>query len=454
VLITAEGVPLLLGTLQIAYPPGYLIVDHLQITALLLFFCLGVDFVLVAIFLNQIVPVFHRGRVAGVYTALTLVAAAGLSLLWQTLFFSQLALAGDASALVLFAYVSGGSALLILFGLMSLSVVRPWRKHARTYMVPGSIKPYIVWWIVYCLAFGLYSFASPPQLRFLFAGFPVFQPAFARLSVELVWIAVGCAALVFAFVPDWIGRKRTFSIASFLLGEVCIFAGARTEALVAMVLMASEVLVIGFMLGVGVWLVWAEVGAVRLKGRRAAAGWTPALVVGFLIWYCSVPVGPSLLDLGPSHAGLLYALAATMVLATLFPLTNAVESLLEERTIEDLEIRVDTGKVQRAVREIEVETPLESVREELETELARLARIHGVDRSMARALTNQGYDTPELVARATPAALAAALGISEDEAAQIKASAQKLAASASHHGINRAARKTRKRAKKSKGVAR
>jgi hypothetical protein len=454
VLLVIEAVPLLLGPLQLLLPPGYLLAQQLQICALLIFFCLGASLVLVAMLLNQIVSAVHRGRVAGVYSILVLIMAGGLSLLWRGLFLSQLALAGLASALVLFAFISGGTAILTLIGLLVLAALKPWRKHSQTYMVPGSINPYLEWWIMYCLAFVLYSVATPLKFRFLFLGFPIppfSGPSVPRYPAELVWVGVGCAALIFAFFPDWLGRKKTFSIASFLLGEVCIFASARDLAgaelsdVLGIVLMTSEVLVVGFILGVGAWLVWAEVGPVRLKGRRAAAGWLAVVSVVFLIWMSSAVTGP----VPPPE--FLYALAATLVLASLFPLTNAVEPLWEERTIEELEIRVDTHKVSRAVHEIEVETPLKSVRDQLETELGRLARIQGMNRSMARLLTSQGYDTPELVARAEPAALADALEIPEEEAARIKAGAQKLVASESHHGIKHAARHNGKGRKKPKG---
>jgi len=454
VLLVIEAVLILLGSLQLLLPLGYLLVQQLQICVLLIFFCLGAILVLVAVFLNQIVSAVHRGRVAGAYSVLVLVMAGGLSVLWRAQFLSQLETAGAASALVLFAYMSGGTAILFLIGLPVLAVVKPWRKHFETYMAPGSIKPYLGWWGMYCLAFVLYSVATPLKYRFLFLGFPIlpFSMSSVRLyPAELVWVGVGCAALVFAFFPDWLGRKKTFSIASFLLGEVCIFASARDlfgaglSDAIAIVLMTSEVLVVGFILGSGAWLVWTEVGPVRLKGRRAATGWFAVVAVLFLVWMSSAVTGPI-----PNPA-FSYALAATLVLASLFPLTNAVESLWEERRIEELEIRVDTHKVSRAVHEIEVETPLESVRDQLETELARVTRIQGVDRPMARLLRSQGYDTPELVARAEPAALAEALEISEAEAARIKDSAQKLVASASHHGVKHAARHNAKGRKKPKG---
>jgi len=441
VLLVVEAVPLLLGPLQLLLPPGYLLTQQLQICALLAFFCLGIILVLVAMLLNQIVSAVHRGRVAGVFSILVLAMAGGLSLLWRGLFPSELTMAG--------------TAILTLIGLLVLGALKPWRKRSQTYMVPGSIKPYLGWWMMYCLAFVLYSVATPLKFRFLFLGFPIppfSVPSVPRYPAELVWVGVGCAALIFAFLPDWLGRKKTFSIASFLLGEVCIFASARDLAgaelsdVLGIVLMTSEVLVVGFILGVGAWLVWAEVGPVRLKGRRAAAGWFAVVGVVFLSWMSSAVTGPI-----PPPAELLYGLAATLVLASLFPLTNAVEALWEERTIEELEIRVDTHKVSRAVHEIEVETPLKSVRDQLETELGRLARIPGMNRSMARQLTSQGYDTPELVARAEPAALAEALEISEEEAARIKAGAQKLVASESHHGIKHAARHNGKGRKKPKG---
>jgi MFS family permease len=453
-LLVIQAVPLLFGLLQLFLPPAYLLTQQLLVCVVLLFFCLGASLVLVALLLNQITSAVHRGRVAGLYSMLVLATAGGLSLVWGAQFAAQLAVVGLTSALLLFGYMSAGTALLFLIGLLVIGALKPWRKHAQTYMVPGSIRPYLAWWVIYSLAFALYSLATPLKYRFLFLGFPIppfSAPVVPRYPTELVWAAVGFAALVFAFFPDWLGRKKTRSIASFLLGEVCIFASARDivgaglSDFIAVVLMASEVLVLGFVLGVGGWLVWAEVGSVRFKGRRAAAGWFVVAVVLFLIWMSSVVTGP----IPPPEV--LYATAATLVLASLFPLTNAVEPLFEERPIEELQIRVDAHKVNRAIREIEVETPLKSVRDQIETELGRLARIPGVTRSRARQLTSQGYDTPELVARAEPAALAETLGISEEEALRIKAGAQKLVASESHHGIKDAAQQKARERKKPKG---
>lgn len=453
VLLFVEAVPLLFSMVQLLFPPGYLLQQAL-VCALLLFFCLGVSLVLIAMILNQSVSAVHRGRVAGIYSILVLVVAGGLSLLWRALFLFQLSVTGAASAVVLFAYMSSGTAVLTLISLLVLAALRPWRKHFQTFMVPGSIKPYLGWWGMYCLAFMLYALGTPLKYRFLFLGFPIppfSVPNVPRCPTELVWVAVGASSLFFALFPDWLGRKKTFSIASFLLGEVCIFASARDVVgselsdIIAIVLMVSEVLVTGFILGVGAWLVWTEVGHVQSKGRRAATGWFAVVAVMFSIWMSSAVTGPI-----PAPE-FLYAMAATLVLASLFPLTNAVEPLWEERPIENLEIRVDTQKVSRAVHEIEVETPLKSVRDQLETELGRLARIPGVSRSMARQLTSQGYDTPELVARAEPAALAEALEVSEEEAVRIKAGAQKLAASKVHHGVKHVAGHNEKGRKKPKG---
>jgi hypothetical protein len=420
-LVAIEAIPLIMGFIQILLQQTFFTdAAGLMVITCLLFFCFGASIVLMTLFLNQLVSCSHRGRVGGLITIVVLGLGGFFSVLWHfTPFLQNL--------------MSGTCALIILIGLLLLSFMKPWQGELRTYLVPGSIKPYIAWWCIYIVAFLLYSLATPLEDRFLFRGFATFGTIFAW--TESVLICIGVAAIAFAFLPDWLGRKKVFSIASVLLGELCIFANARIYyPEVSIWLVICEVFVIGFIVGVGAWLVWSEIGPIRLKGRQAAFGWSFIAVAGVAIWV-STNIGYQ-----APYPLLVYPLAATLVLIGLFPLTNAREVIWNERIAEDLEIRVDSHQVSKAIRQLEVDTPLQSIRQKIEAETASLSRIRGVTRSMARQLRNEGYETIALVASIDVKVLAKILEIPIETATKIKKSAEKLAASSPKRGLSKSSK--------------
>ncbi len=97
-----------------------------------------------------------------------------------------------------------------------------------------------------------------------------------------------------------------------------------------------------------------------------------------------------------------------------------------ERVIEDIDISVDSRQVSRALRELEVDTSLRSIEEQIETELTELMKIKGVSRNQATVLRDEGYETPELVSRAAPDYIAQLLSLSSEKASQIIESAKKV----------------------------
>lgn len=441
-LIFIEFLILFYGIMQIAILP----ISSLNFFNLLfgipfLFFCLGVGLVLMTIFLNQLVPAPQRGHVTGIVALLALVIGGTLSLLWRILApWSN--------------FVWGGFSILFFVGLLFVVFIRPWKRELKMYLVPGSILPYLVWWVIYLIAFGLYAWATPLELRILYSGVPIFDfsasppyfSLFGRFPAELVLVAISGAAFVLTFLPDRIGRKRVFSVASVLLGELCIFAAARHDPSlgypVSMILMVLEIFVIAFIIGVGAWLVWVEIGAVRYKGRRTALGWILIAVTGIGIWINTVAGFPA-----PSPF-IVYPLAATLVLLGIFPLTTAVEVIWNERIVEDIDISVDSRQVSRALRELEDETQLQSIQEQIENQIGELTKIQGVTRQKAQILRKEGYETPALVARADTTTLAELLGISVISASKIKWNAEKIAATKQKTGIKSSGRKKKSSSKK------
>ncbi|MFX1476189.1 MAG: helix-hairpin-helix domain-containing protein, partial [Promethearchaeota archaeon] len=245
------------------------------------------------------------------------------------------------------------------------------------------------------------------------------------LWAEITLIGIGGAAGAFSLLPDRLGRKRVFTIASLLLAELCLFGNARATGLpsVIIALTIGELFVLGFILGVGVWLIWSEIGSVRLKGRRAALGWLLVATIAVGLWAGTTLTFPPL-----PFPTLVYPIAATLLFVSIIPLTNATEVIWNERIIESLEIKVDSQQVSAAIRELEIDAPIEGIQQQVQSEIAELAKIHGVTKTKAKLLRDQGYESIELVAQSDPKVLAQVLGVSLKEAEKMKASAEKLVA--------------------------
>jgi hypothetical protein len=426
VLIASQILLIFLGIL-----PGFLfIIDWSSLFGnfllFLLFFLFATSLLLFTVLLNRLVPSIRRGRVASAVTILALTVASLLLFVWQNI---------------------GGTLVrpittVIVLGVFFVGlVVRRWGSDLQTYMVPGSIVPYLIWWIIYITAYGLYTYATPSESRILFNSLFRLGP---HIQTELILLGLSLATFVFLFLPDKLGRKRVFTFASLLLGELLIFGPAHYQTeivhLVSPILFIVEMFVAAFILSVGVWLVWAEIGPVRLKGRRALLGWG---FFGGLLTAVWVMMSPGFIPLPPL---IIFPVAATLVLVSLLPLMNAIQVMPNERVVEDIDISVDTRQVSRALKDLEVDTSLKRIEEQIESELGQLMKIKGVSRRHAKTLRNAGYETPALVATTNVAHLASLLSVTEEEATQILASAKVLGKEISKTGLSKEKEKPRKRA--------
>lgn len=426
ILVLIEIILLVFGIGQFLLSSTFWVSSLGFVTLFLLFLLFGAGLTVMTIFLNQLTSSINRGQVAVIVTVLTLVIGGILSYIWH---------------LYNAAFAPSVTAALLLFVIIIYFFVQPGKRELQTFMVPGSILPYAIWWIIFLTAFGLYSWATPESLRLLFNSFNPLSNSL--IAPELVLVGIGGATFVFTFLQDRLGRKHMFTVASVLLGILCIFGSAQfadflpilqhlpfetavivdqnLRMTISIGLTILQVFVIGFIIGVGVWLVWAEVGPVRMKGRRAAFGWTAISILWGFIWIITLfQINLEGLTL------IVYPIAASFILLSVFPITNAIEVLGNERVVEELDIRVDSRQVSRALRELEVETPLKSIEGQIESEITQLTRIKGVSRNQARELRDAGYETPELVARSNAGKIAQILTISPEAANEIIENARKL----------------------------
>ncbi|MFX1566108.1 MAG: helix-hairpin-helix domain-containing protein, partial [Promethearchaeota archaeon] len=388
-----------IGVVQFILPPNFWQTSSGILLLVVLVFLFGYLLVLLTVFLNKLVSSIRRGQVVGIITVITVLLAALFSFSWQSpiqTYFTPAITAG-----------------LILLILIITFLVQPWKEELQIYMVPGFIRHYAIWWIIYLTAFGLYIWATPIHLRFIFGSLFTNTP----FPAELILVGLSASVFVFTFLPDRLGRKLVFNIATLLLGLLCIFGGAQTDphysSIISPVLSILEAFVISFIIGVGAWLVWAEIGAVRKKGRRAAFGWILVGILGTILWLVIT------IPLFAEFSLLLYPIAASIVLISIFPLTNAREVVWNERIIEGIDISVDSRQVSRAIRDLEVDTSLKSIEEQKEAEVAELMKIRWLSKKQAMDLRGFGYETPELVSRADAETLAQALSISTKKAQQI-----------------------------------
>ena len=144
VLIASQILLLLLGIL-----PGFLlIIDWNSLIGNLLlflfFFLFATNLLLFTVLLNRLVPSIRRGRVASAITILALTVASLFLFVWQTIGGTLVQTVTTVIVLIVF-----------FVGL----VIRRWRGDLQTYMVPGSFAPYLIWWIIYITAYGLYIYS-------------------------------------------------------------------------------------------------------------------------------------------------------------------------------------------------------------------------------------------------------------------------------------------------------
>jgi hypothetical protein len=415
--VVVDAIILVIGIVQWVFPTdSWFSLVGLSLLALLTFL-FGTTLVLFTVFLNRFAPSAQRGQVVGIVTSLTFFMTGLISFFWVFPTPTSFAPA-----------ITAGLMLLILF---IVFIVQPWKGELQTYMVPGNIRPYVIWWAIYLAAFGLFVWATPLPYRYIFNSLNLNYP----VTAELVLIGLAGVSLIFTFLPSKLGRKLVFNIGTLLLGLLCIFGSAQHDPLIgnqmSIALSILQALVISFIIGVGAWLVWAEIGTVRMKGRRTTFGWVLVGILGAFLWSIFIIGSYAELPL------LVYPIAASLVLISIFPLTNAREVIWNERIVEDIDVRVDSRQVSRALRDLEVDTSLRSIEGQIETEIAQLAKIKGITKRQAKKLRDAGYETPTLVARADAEPLSQILSISLSKAEQIIANAKAVQGSSSKSSTKR-----------------
>ena len=230
--------------------------------------------------LGQSIVVRYRGRT----TAIFLTIAILLQIVYSMI---------DVSTII------GNSYGAILPSIASLVVIvisaglKPWKQPRISLTVSGNSMRYFVPTVFIMASHLLWYSVTKLRIQEHFAIDPSFVSLSQFLGLGVTEIIIVCAGVILAgLMADTRGRKTTFSFVLLLMGLLTIFGSAFYEGFflepnltgLLVGLLVAERFVEGFLLGIGLLLIWPELGSVRTKGLRLSLIWFFFLGYMTLFW--------------------------------------------------------------------------------------------------------------------------------------------------------------------------
>ena len=237
-------------------------------------------------------------------------------------------------------------------------------------------------------------------------------------------------------MADTRGRKTTFSFVLLLMGLLTIFGSAfysgyflDPNIILLQALLISERFVEGFLLGIGLLLIWPELGAVRTRGLRLSLVWFFFLGYMTLFWA---------LDLNATVFGVVFDVPAIVVaiggqfailssLIALYLIGPLPEILGREIEAEDLAFDFDEKQVKSTLDAFVGSDDFDSIKSQLDImdagseisdsdmteilgeefkEMTPLRSVPGIGTALEKKLKAAGYESAAQLAGETAQRLA------------------------------------------------
>ncbi|RDE17573.1 MAG: hypothetical protein C4K49_02205 [Candidatus Thorarchaeota archaeon] len=371
--------------------------------------------------LNKTVVARFRGRVAASFLAVSLVIFGVYSAL-------------DSAGFSLYLMHMPIPEIITIAAVLTRLAFRPWRWSLHKLAVKGEARSYFIPTLLVMAAYILWYFGTQLSIKEVF-----------RLAVDPSYVSLGqysglslyepgfmAVGVVFAgLIADTKGRKTALTFGVLLLGLLSIFGSLAyynaedgSAYLSAAPLLISERFVEGFLLGLMLLLIWAELGSPNTKGRRIAAMWiffigyiALLLAVSLGVWFGIDWYAPDWVR----RAGIQFAILLTLV--TLYWSAPLPEILGKELEMEDLSLDFDEKLVRQTAEAFVGAEDLKSIRSQLDIlgsteELSDkdmdeilgpdfdktlpLGGIPGVGSKMEQRLREAGYESAAQLAGETP----------------------------------------------------
>lgn len=229
--------------------------------------------------LGQSIVVRYRGRTSAIFLSISIL----LMIIYQNVDVSTIFT--DPSGAVLPSLVS-------IIAIIVSAGMKPWKLPKAALTVSGNSIRYFIPTVFILASHLLWYMVTKVTLAGFFTSSSTYVSLsqFTRLGlIEPAILVVGI--IVAGFMADSRGRKTTFSFVLLLMGLLTIFGSAfysgyflDPNIILLQGLLISERFIEGFLLGIGLLLIWPELGAVRTKGIRLSLIWFFFLGYMTLFW--------------------------------------------------------------------------------------------------------------------------------------------------------------------------
>jgi hypothetical protein len=245
--VVSESYPILLSTITFA--------------------CLALMLISWAARINQSVVLRFRGRVVSIF----LVTAVIVFLIFRYI---------DSLA-VLMNKIPVPAFISMVAVLVSASF-RPWKVARASLTIAGSSFKYF---IPMTFLLGAHLLWYTVAKHALIEGDPEFVSLSQSANIGIFEMVPFVASILLAgFISDRLGRKTAFRFVILLMGLLTIFGSTLYGTKNYVLLLLSERVVEGFLLGLCLLLIWPELGPIRTKGLRLSLYWFFFLGYMTLFW--------------------------------------------------------------------------------------------------------------------------------------------------------------------------
>ena len=371
--------------------------------------------------IGQSIVVKFRGRT----TATFLLIAIALQLVYPMIDVSTIF--SDTHGAILPSLVSL-IAIIISIGL------KPWKQPRVSLTVSGNSVRYFIPMVFILASHLLWYSVTKLRIQEHFASDPSFVSLTQFLGFGTQEIVVVCVGVIAAgIMADSRGRKTTFSFVLLLMGLLTIFGSAfyegyfLDESLTVLLigLLVSERFVEGFLLGIGLLLIWPELGTVRTKGLRLSLIWF--FFLGYMTLFWALELNVTVLGFTFAVPSLLIAIGGQFAilssLIALYLIGPLPQILGREIEVEELALDFDEKQVKRTVAAFVGSDDFDSIKSQIDImdagseisdsemseilgegfkDMLPLRSVPGIGAALEKKLTDAGYESAAQLAGETP----------------------------------------------------
>lgn len=370
--------------------------------------------------LGQTIVVRYRGRTTAIFLSVSIL----LMLVYSVI---------DLSSIFTDPFGAVFPSLVSIIVIVVSAGMKPWKQPKAKLTVSGNSVRYFIPTVFIMASHLLWYMVTKVTLSENLSSDPTFVSLSQFTGLGLLEPTILIVGIILAgLMADTRGRKTTFSFVLLLMGLLTIFGSAfyngyfldPTNIILLQGLLISERFVEGFLLGIGLLLIWPELGAVRTRGLRLSLIWFFFLGYMTLFWA---------LDLNATVFGVLFDVPLIVVaiggqfailssLIALYLIGPLPEILGREIEAEDLAIDFDEKQVKSTVDAFVGSEDFDSIKSQIDImdagseisdsdmteilgeefkEIAPLRSVPGIGTALEKKLKAAGYESAAQLAGET-----------------------------------------------------